>query len=173
MGKRLGKMWHICCYIRRRPKNEFPFTLLLFQVSPLDEEKFLILSSLLLLSWSCFLLRVAHLNEFFPFGWITCRLLFNALWPQVMCIFFSLLNCFFNILSKWYVLFQLVQGFVRRRADINLKSSDGFLPLCLASFWGHDDIVKILLEKGWGIPIILDFSPLKLHYLISRFFLLM
>eukprot|EP00112_Aurelia_sp_Birch-Aquarium-sp1_P004963 Seg1562.1 transcript_id=Seg1562.1/GoldUCD/mRNA.D3Y31 product="Ankyrin repeat domain-containing protein 50" protein_id=Seg1562.1/GoldUCD/D3Y31 len=43
---------------------------------------------------------------------------------------------------------ELVKGFISRGADLNRKSSDGFMPLCLAAFWGHSDIVKLLLEKG-------------------------
>jgi len=34
---------------------------------------------------------------------------------------------------------------------VNMKSSESFLPLCLAAFWGHSDIVKALLEKGANV----------------------
>ena len=38
-------------------------------------------------------------------------------------------------------------GLVSKGADINKQSSDGFMPLCTAAFWGYADIVKLLLEN--------------------------
>ena len=49
-----------------------------------------------------------------------------------------------------------MKGFINRGADLNRKSSDGFMPLCLAAFWGHSDIVKLLLEKGYSVLICRD-----------------
>eukprot|EP00794_Sanderia_malayensis_P012894 gene12894-14222_t len=42
----------------------------------------------------------------------------------------------------------LCKALINRGADINLRSTDGFLPLCLAAFWGYSDVAKLLLKNG-------------------------
>ncbi len=34
------------------------------------------------------------------------------------------------------------------RIDVDKRSADGFAPLCIASFLGYADIVKLILQKG-------------------------
>lgn len=46
---------------------------------------------------------------------------------------------------------ELVTSLVSKGADINKQSSDGFMPLCTAAFWGYADIVKLLLENNVDI----------------------
>ena len=44
---------------------------------------------------------------------------------------------------------QVVQKVVAEGGCVNERSRDGFVPLCIAAFWGHADIVKFLLENGF------------------------
>ncbi|XP_019628302.1 PREDICTED: ankycorbin-like [Branchiostoma belcheri] len=46
-----------------------------------------------------------------------------------------------------------VQYLLSQRVQVNVQSSDGFYPLCLAAFWGYSDIVELLLKNGAGINV--------------------
>ena len=47
---------------------------------------------------------------------------------------------------------QLVEELLKAGVDINRTSRDGFTPLSIATFWGCNDIVKVLLKNGSGTP---------------------
>lgn len=44
---------------------------------------------------------------------------------------------------------QLVEQLIKSGADVNQRSSDGFVPLCIAAFWGYAEIVKLLLDSKY------------------------
>ncbi|XP_059159203.1 uncharacterized protein LOC131943205 [Physella acuta] len=47
--------------------------------------------------------------------------------------------------------FSLVQQLLERGEDPNKKSRDGMTPLAIASFWGYDNIVGLLIQNGADI----------------------
>ncbi|XP_070581037.1 ankyrin repeat domain-containing protein 39-like [Ptychodera flava] len=40
---------------------------------------------------------------------------------------------------------------IHEGADVNRRSSEGFVPLCIAAFWGYSDIAEYLLRHGADI----------------------
>ena len=52
--------------------------------------------------------------------------------------------------SLMVIYVQVVQKVVAEGGCVNERSRDGFVPLCIAAFWGHADIVEFLLENGFG-----------------------
>ncbi|XP_062510311.1 ankyrin repeat and SOCS box protein 3-like [Corticium candelabrum] len=47
--------------------------------------------------------------------------------------------------------YNAVEILLNEDADPNQANTHGFKPLCLAAFWGHEKICKLLLEKGADI----------------------
>eukprot|EP00128_Syssomonas_multiformis_P007184 Colp12_sorted_trinity150504_noHs@381 len=48
---------------------------------------------------------------------------------------------------------QLTLSLLKNKADPNARSQDGYVPLCIAAFWGYDGIVKALLQHGADVNL--------------------
>ncbi len=42
----------------------------------------------------------------------------------------------------------MAEVLIAKGADVNAATDNGVTPLQLATFWGHDDMVKLLEERG-------------------------